>query len=227
MGWVKKRYRWAMAALSPVLLYLVAAFVGSLIPVNGEWVQPAKGVTIYVVDNGYHTGLILPAAAQGIDLSMIFRPTDLPDPEDAGDYLIFGWGDREFYLNTPTWADLKPQTALAAFIGSKEALLHVDHITRPEEAYGPRPIRLTDAQYRRLVMTILRATKRGEDGRPVAIPGYGSRDVFYPAYGRYHVFQTCNNWTRDVLAAAGVRVGLWTPFSGGVMRWFSQTAHPE
>jgi uncharacterized protein (TIGR02117 family) len=221
MGWVKKkRYGWAAAVSGPVLLYLVAAFVGSHIPVNADWRPPDTGVTIYIVDNGYHTGLILPVATQGIDLSMVFRPTDLPDPEDAGDWLIFGWGDREFYLNTPTWADLKPQTALAAFVGSKEALLHVDHVTRPEEAYAPRPIRLTEKEYRRLVTVILRAAKRGEDGRPVSISGYGRRDVFYPAFGRYHLFQTCNNWTRNVLAEAGVRVGLWTPFSGGVMRWF-------
>ena len=215
-----KRARWLLALITPVALYLVAAWMGSLLPVNRDWRAPTRGTTIYIIDNGYHSGLILPAAAEGIDLSMIFRPTDLPDPNDAGDWLIFGWGDREFYLNTPTWAEVKPRTIVSALIGSKEALLHVDHVKRPDEAVAPRPIRLSRAAYRRLVARILADTKRGADGFPMVIPGYGSRDVFYPAHGRYTLFQTCNNWTRDVLAEAGVKVGWWTPFSSGVMRWF-------
>jgi Protein of unknown function (DUF2459) len=47
------------------------------------------------------------------------------------------------------------------------------------------------------------------------------RDVFYTAQGRYSALNTCNSWTRDRLAEAGVRVGRWTPFAGGVMRWFA------
>lgn len=213
--------RAAVGLMAPVLLYMLAALIGSYVPVNAAWRETPDGVTVYVTDNGYHTGLILPASADGIDLSLTFRPTDLPDPDDAGDWLIFGWGDRAFYLNTPTWAELKPQTALFAFVGSGGSLLHVDHVKRPGEAYSPRPIRLTRAEYRRLVAAIRSTAKRGDDGYPAAIAGYGSRDVFYPANGGYHLFQTCNNWTRDVLAEAGVKVGWWTPFSGGVMHWFS------
>jgi uncharacterized protein (TIGR02117 family) len=221
MNWLQmKRYRWVVMTLAPVVLYLAAALIGSLIPVNMNAREPSEGVTIYITDNGYHTGLILPASAQGFDLSLTFRPTDLPNMDSAGDWLVFGWGDREFYLNTPSWSEFRPQTALSAFIGSSETLLHLDHLSSPQDAHSARPIRLSRAQYRRLVATIIATARRGEDGYPTAIPGYDDRDVFYPAHGRYHVFQTCNNWTRDTLAAAGVKVGLWTPFSGGVMRWF-------
>lgn len=30
---------------------------------------------------------------------------------------------------------------------------------------------------------------------------------------------TCNQWTGDMLADAGVPVGWWTPFAGSVMKW--------
>jgi hypothetical protein len=43
--------------------------------------------------------------------------------------------------------------------------------------------------------------------------------VFYTARGTYHIGNTCNQWTSDQLAAAGVRIGTWSPFSGGVMKW--------
>src|SRR3954469_3161283 len=33
-------------------LYLVAALIGSLIPVNRGWTEPEQGTTIYIADNG-------------------------------------------------------------------------------------------------------------------------------------------------------------------------------
>ena len=49
--------------------------------------------------------------------------------------------------------------------------------------------------------------------------GYGPQDVFYDAPGTYTLRNTCNQWTSNMLAAAGVRTGWWTPFAGGVMKW--------
>ena len=49
--------------------------------------------------------------------------------------------------------------------------------------------------------------------------------MFYDAPSRYTALNTCNQWTSDTLAAAGIRTGWWTPFSGGVMKWAPQPAH--
>ena len=43
--------------------------------------------------------------------------------------------------------------------------------------------------------------------------------MFYDAPGEYTASNTCNQWTSNMLAAAGVRTGWWTPFAGGVMKW--------
>ena len=83
----------------------------------------------------------------------------------------------------------------------------------------PGPLTLTPAQYARLVAAIERALPQGERVRH---DGYGPQDVFYDAPGTYTVSNTCNQWTSDVLAAAGVRTGWWTPFAGGVMKWVPQ-----
>jgi uncharacterized protein (TIGR02117 family) len=216
-----KRRRLALASIAPVAAYFAAALVGSHIPVNSAWrpADPELGVTIHISDNGWHTGLILPMQAAGIDLSRTFPAAHLPDPAQGGEWLIFGWGDRTFYLETPTWADLRPSTAIAAIAGSGDTLLHIDHVDVPDEAYAPRAIRLTNDEYRKLATALLRTLR--PSARP--IKGYGARDIFYPAQGRYSLIRTCNVWTRDVLAGAGVKVGWWTPFSGGVMRWFPAT----
>lgn len=215
--WIR---RVVMVSALPVLLYFAAALAGSHIPANASWREAPEGVTIYVTTNGYHTGLILPTVAAGHDWSLTARPTDLPNPEDSGAWLLFGWGDRQFYLETPTWAEFKPSTGVAAIIGSGGSLIHVDHLYRPDEAYDPRPIRLTRAEYLRLVAFIRGTFAESHEPYPRAIKGYGTRDVFFPAQGRYSLFKTCNSWTADALRAAGVKVAIWTPFSGGVMRWF-------
>jgi uncharacterized protein (TIGR02117 family) len=202
--------RWAL--LLP-LLYLAAGAIGGAIPRNAGWREPAQGVTIYVASNGWHTGLILPTRVAGVDWSPLVRPEHLRDPRYAGRWLWFGWGDRDFYLNTPTWAEVRPQTVARAAVGSGDTLVHVDHLLVPFE--DGRPVRLTQDQYRRLAARIRSAFA---SGRP--IPGYDVADVFYPAHGHYDLFRTCNWWTGRLLAQAGVRVGAWTPFSATVMQWF-------
>jgi uncharacterized protein (TIGR02117 family) len=220
IGMVARRLGLGIGAL--LACYCGAALIGSLIPRNSGWQEPEKGITIYVVSNGYHSGLVLPVSAGGEDWSLIIRPTDLPNPAAAGNYLLFGWGDRDFYLNTPTLSDITPGTALSALVGSGQTLVHVDHLTSPRDVVDPRPIRLSPAAYAKLIHHIRQSIMRGGDGNPVAIAGYGQRDIFYQAHGHYSAFATCNVWTSDALAAAGVRTGLWTPFSGGVMWWHDQ-----
>lgn len=206
----------ALAALLLLpLLYLVAGAVGGAIPINSGWREAEDGVTVYVATNGVHTGLILPTRTGGVDWSPLVRPEHLADPRYAGHWLWFGWGDRDFYLNTPTWAQVSPRTALRALIGSDATLIHVDHLLEPWP--DATPVRLTPAQYRRLTAGI-----RGSFDltRAQPIRGYDVADVFYPARGHYDALRTCNWWTGRMLGEAGVRVGVWTPFSATVMQWF-------
>lgn len=210
-----------LSAVTTGGLWAIAALIGSIVPANPGWRESETGTTIWIAANPIHTAIVVPTSAEGIDLSLVFRPTDLPDPGDMGQYLAFGWGDRDFYLNTPTWADLTPGTTLSAIIGSGQSVLHVDHLRSPEGIPPLRPIRLTRAQYRRLITEITGTLALDASGRAVAMPGYGSLDVFYTARRDYWLFNTCNIWTGDMLARAGVRVGLWSPFPPGVTGWFA------
>ena len=45
-------------------LYLVAALIGSLVPVNRGWTEPEHGTTIYIADNGIHADIIMPVKAR-------------------------------------------------------------------------------------------------------------------------------------------------------------------
>lgn len=220
----KRLARWLACALALLLgiaaLYMFAAATGSLIPANPGWAEPGRGIRIHVYTNGIHTGLVLPRRNAIADWSDLVRPEHLADPRYAADQLLFGWGDRKFYLETPTWGDLSPATAVLAIVGSEASLLHVDHVQRTWAGEDMRPLTVTTDQYRAIAAAIRAQFALDEAGRSQPVPGYGPADVFYEAEGRYSALRTCNEWTGSLLRDAGVEVGVWTPFSASVMRWF-------
>ena len=195
--------------------YLAAALIGGALPANAGWRPPPRGVTIWVESNGIHTGLVLPKRAAGVDWRRLAPAGHLADPRYAAwDHLAIGWGEKGFYLGTPTWRELRPGTALHAVIGSGETLMHVEHVPGP--AANARAVVLTPAQYHRLARFVAASFRPG--GRRYR--GYGASDVFYDARGRYDAIRTCNSWTGDALRDAGVRIGRWTPLPLTVIRWF-------
>ncbi len=201
-----------------VLGYVAAALIGGAIPTNANWHAPSQGIEIFVETNGIHTGLIVPKVAAGVDWRGIARPSDIADPRYAArSHLAIGWGERAFYLGTPTWADIKLSTTLHAATGSDDTLVHIEHVAPPTPNADQRVIILRPAEYRRLA-TFVRASLNG--ARPAHRYGYGRHDAFYVGRGRYDAVRTCNAWTGRALRNAGVRVGWWTPFSNSVMGWF-------
>ncbi len=198
-------------------LYMILAVLGSMFPVNADWQNRPGGTLIYLHDNGVHTSIILPNTDQ------------TAPPRYAGDHFLsdrlrypwvaVGWGDREFYLNTPTWSDLSPQVAVTALIGSGQSLVHEDRLETLNLMGELRPIRLSDQELNRLLshLDATRARNVTDD-----LAGYGFNDRFLVANDvpHYSIFYTCNNWVSDALGAAGLKTGRWTPLPFGVMWWY-------
>ncbi len=208
-----------MAAVALLVLgYAIAGQIGGAIPTNRDW-RPAatEGVRIFVESNGVHTGIVVPKVAAGIDWRDLAPARDLADPRFGGfDHLAIGWGEKAFYLETKTWADVKLRTVLAAAAGSTHTLMHVEHVPTPAVGGDVRAVMLSMVEYRRLAAFIAASFRPGG----ARYPGYARYDVFYDARGRYDAVATCNAWTGDALRHASVRVGAWTPFPGTVMWWF-------
>ena len=204
-------------ALALPLLYLAAACAAMLWPHGGAGDDDAPaGIEAYVISNGVHTDIVMPLAAAGIDWRAHFPPADArAAPADAA-FVAIGWGDRAFYLNTPTWADLTLRRAVDAALGRNAALLHVTWLTRAQMPPGATwRVPLSRPQYQRLADD-LRAMLPGGRAVRVAGAGYADNDAFYEATGRYHLFETCNTWTGRLLRRAGVPVAAWTPFDFNV-----------
>ncbi|MCU0951048.1 MAG: TIGR02117 family protein [Burkholderiaceae bacterium] len=226
---MRRALRWLAALvallLAPPLAYLAAAVLLGVLPVNGDWrptPEERGGVPVWLRTNGVHADLVLPAQsphdftrdfprAALIDLSR--EPSLLPF-----NWIAFGWGDRGFYLNTPTWADLEWRTAWRALTAQGPSAMHVEYLRRPED-YDVRLLWLSEDEVGRLVAYIERHVVREATGRPrrIAHPGYFATDAFYEGVGSYSAVLTSNEWVRRGLAEAGVRTARWAPFDRALM----------
>ncbi len=221
---LRRLIRWlawtALGLFGLIAAYSLVGWIGSSIPRNSGWREPAASdpgaVMIMVESNGVHTALVLPQVTPERDWRPIFPDSEIAAPSPEYTHVAISWGEKQVFLHTPTWWDLRPWT-VARIVGiGGDGVLHVAHYIHPAPADDIRPLRLTHAQYAKLVAAIDRSLPEHPRLR---YPGYGAQDVFYDAPGHYTAGNTCNQWTSDTLAAAGVRTGAWTPFAGGVMKW--------
>ena len=89
-------------------------------------------------------------------------------------------------------------------------------------------VRVSKPAYAQLVAHVETSLKRDAVGRTIPVTGvsYRRNDAFFEAEGRFGPFSTCNEWSRRALAAAGVRTGLWTPFSGAILAHLRRLSVP-
>jgi uncharacterized protein (TIGR02117 family) len=212
-GWLRR----ALLAIAAVpALYLLAALVGSLVPVNPGWEDPDKGITVYLADNGIHVDIIMPASAQGLDWGPWVPKSDFAAPDPGARWVAFGSGEERVYLETPRWRDIKPRTVWSALAGGNR-VMHVEWVADP--GYAAREVRLRPEEYRRLWAAVRADFALDARGRPQPIdhPGYGRSDAFYRATGKASAIRTCNSWAANRLRLAGIETSLWPPFVQGLV----------
>jgi len=217
--------RWLGGLLGAILtiaaFYGFAGWIGSMIPRNAGWIEAESGITVMVESNGTHTGIVVPVVSPEKDWRETFPSAGRRRKDgQLPTHIAIGWGEREVFLAVPTWGDLKAATALRIATVGGASVIRVSHYVRPRFGEDLRPVRLNPEQYRRLVVAI-------EAKLPEVAPGqtrvelqatYGS-DTYYAARGSYTMLDNCNSWVGDTLAIAGMKMGRWTPFAGGVMKW--------
>lgn len=221
--------RGALGCIGVLALYCAAAALFGLLPANRNWRMPAHGVTIWLTTNGVHSDLLLPLENGQINWAELFPPSRTRQKNlDAQQTMVsIGWGDRDFFLHVPTWAQLEPGIALRALLGLDGALLHVTYLAPPLHDPDALALTVSPEAYARLIAQIRASLKVGPDGKPVFVAeGYERNDVFYEATGHYSLFVTCNEWVRNALAHAGVRVPLWAPFDRPLFWQLRHVARP-
>ena len=215
-----KAGKWVGRVVTTILavpaLYLLAALIGSLVPVNRSWNEAPEGTTVYIADNGIHADIIMPVKAEGLDWASLVPERDFAAADPNARWIAFGSGEQRVYLDTPTWWDLTPRTIWAALVGGHR-VMHVEYVSDPR--YAAREIRLRPEEYRRLWAAIRADFLLDANGQPqhIAHPGYGCCDAFYRSIGKASAARTCNSWVAGRLRLAGIKTSLWPPFVPGVL----------
>jgi uncharacterized protein (TIGR02117 family) len=201
--------------------YLTIALIGAFFPINTDYNSENGEIEIFVSSNGVHTDLCLPVKTAFINWTEFIDPKTFRGINQSPKFISIGWGDKGFFLDTPEWSDLKLSTALnAAFLPSSTAM-HVTYSSRkPIEGQSVKRCVITKEKYTELIEFIKQSFVINPDSTPQLIPnaGYKSMDNFYEAKGSYYLFRTCNTWTNDALAIAGVRTAALALSENGILR---------
>lgn len=205
------------------MLYLGAAWLLGNISANETRTRTHdQNITIFISSNGVHTDIVLPMKNAIFDWHSQINPQDTAGgTQTQAQYVSIGWGDRGFYLDTPTWADLTASTAFKAAFGLSGSALHISYLPQePSINENTVALHISESEYRQLVAQILPSFARDARGNTQLIPHkhYAQNDAFYEANGRYSLFHTCNTWTNERLKNSNLPAVKWTPFANGIMQ---------
>lgn len=170
-------------------------------------VATLKTYRLWVVRTSWHTGLALSPAEAGPALTSLVPPTSRIR------YLVFGWGARRFYLSHHPTSGM----ALAALFPSRSVMLVEPCRRKLELCLGSAThldaVRITRTGLLRLRIYLRHSFTKGPGGETVPLrSGPTFHSEFFASGLDYDAFHTCNTWTAQALAAAGLPVT-----SAGVM----------
>ena len=201
-----------------ILLYFVAVFVLPLITIGKEDIT-TEDVEIYILTNGVHTDIVVPVKNLQMDWSKKISYTNTKEADSTFGYLAMGWGDKGFYLQTPTWAELKFSVAFKAAFALSSSAIHATYYQTMEENDKCKKMILNSEQYDRLVVFITDSFKTEDNDNFIHIETdahYSKTDAFYEAHGKYSFFKTCNTWANNALASCGQKCCFWTASDKGI-----------
>lgn len=221
---IKKLLKYTAIFVLSLMTYLLIVTLLSFISVNEDLVENQKEIPIYILTNGVHTDIVLPLKSEHYDWTNKLKSEHTKAKDSTYQYVALGWGDKGFYLVTPTWADLKASTAIKAASGLSTSAMHVTFYKHLKENQSCKKIQISVESYKKLITFINESfqTKSGEFLKIETDAVYGKHDVFYEANGSYSLFYTCNSWANQALKAANQKAALHTLTDTGIFRHYEK-----
>jgi uncharacterized protein (TIGR02117 family) len=203
-----------------LFIYQFFIFLLGIIPVNRTFSSAKHGIEIFVGTNGVHTDLMIPVANEFMDWREFIPLKDFPAVDTTFQYISMGWGDKGFYIRTPTWADLTFSTAFKALFIASPAAMHITYVRNaPTNKDNYVGVHVTEVEYKKLIEFVIPYFQTNKQGEIILIPEgrYNIQDNFYEAHGNYHLINTSNNWTNSALKYAGIRAAVWSPLDQPIL----------
>ncbi len=213
-------YRWFRYFLGFFLFTLTLLIFGALIP--RKWDYDSKdscNLKICVHNTGIHSNIIVPTKNNVFDWHKYLSIDEVGiDVAKDYKYLSFGWGDRDFYMSTPTLKDLNfPITFKALFLPTP-SVMYVKGYELIPDYLEVKCIRVSKNDYLRLMQYIQTSFQVDAKGRKMRIgDGHTPNAGFYTAVGNYSILKNCNSWTAAGLRKADINTPVWDGLSSAIM----------
>lgn len=195
-------------------VYLAISLIFSLV-ITPYHSSKNKAVSIYLRSNGIHLDLILPVKSEAVDWSLKIPYKDTPAADSTDQFIAFGWGEKDFFLQTPTWKDFKFSTMLKSLLFVGTSAMHTSYYKNMYETEKCIKLEISLKEYQQLVNFIQDEFQQDKLGNYKLIEqkSYGKYDAFYETKSPYNLFYTCNTWVNTALKACHQKACMWTPFS--------------
>jgi len=200
----KKLGKLVLYIIAIPVLYIIMSILLSWITVNDNQIEASENHEVFLSTNGVHLDIILPIDVVSEELKSGLKISD------KSKYLAFGWGDENFYLNTPTWGDLTFKNAFSAAFLDSSTLMHLTEIKYKNKDWAL--VKINSNQLKNLNSYISNSFDYDSTGHKILLEnkGYGNYDNFYKAKGSYSCFKTCNSWVNSAFKESQLKACMKT-----------------
>jgi len=202
-----------------IVIYYLCAILFSRITIYPNDDKIEKNIDIYLISNGFHSDIVVPIKSKEMYWSEVIKYEHTLSNDSSFNFIAFGWGDRKFYIETPTWSHLKYDVAMQALFLLNRSAIHATFFREMFESESCIKVSISSQNYKKLVEYIKNELIFDENGRAKLIKNlqYDDNDAFYEAKGSFTLFYTCNTWVNDALKSSNQKACLWTPFEEGIL----------
>jgi hypothetical protein len=202
------RRAWLIAIVALITVGTLAGAILMTTRPGDPALFPAKPgesrVAVFVVHNGFHSELAIPTAVMRRQGGASARALDKFEPSP---WVLVGWGDARFYMQAG-WSRARVADGLRALWPDNPSVIRMTPIpTDPDRAFenGLVRLELSPRGAARMLERLDRSLRlAGGEAVTVTSPEADGAATYFESVERFSLLKLCNNWTGELLNAAGV-----------------------
>ena len=168
---------------------------------------PDAGVTVHLLNNGFHTDIAVPRAALEAGGGPLAEASRSVGP---GDWVLIGWGDAKFFVDTSPMEDRVPDGLRAFFRPGNASVVMLDPETGdPSRRFAPgsrRTLILSPEAFAGLRGRVEDSLSLVEGRARLSTAREDDGAHFFASREHFWIGHLCNSWTARVLNSAGLPV---------------------
>jgi uncharacterized protein (TIGR02117 family) len=193
--------------------------IGALIPQKSKRSPASCDIKICAINFGIHSEIIVPVQNKTFDWRQHLSLNQIGAEKNADyNYLAFGWGEREFYMNPPREIDAKIFAGIKALFLPNPSVIRVEGYKNLPQNYEIECFGVSKKGYLNLNKFIKDTFELNRQDEKNRLPYNLHQNVsYYEAKGTYSILRNCNSWTAEGLRKADVTTPVWAGLSTAIM----------